>query len=157
MERRVHYERIMDRWNRVFANHKLSPPFHRKWCLPYNKIRLVINFLYFVIFLTTSQISFRFHALLGLSLLKPSCSLENQVGLNFETTKHLWMRMQTRLIRWLLIVHSISEPSLEILIKLVSYYSETRAAERIRGARPGKYFLGLGAHDIILILDPTRP
>ena len=34
----VHYRKIMDRWKYFSANH--SPPFHRKWCLPYN-----INFL----------------------------------------------------------------------------------------------------------------
>jgi hypothetical protein len=118
-----------------------SPPFHRKWCLSYYKTRLVINFLYFVIFLTTSQISFRFHDLPGLSLHEPSCSLGNQVDFwNYKAS----VNEHANSINQLIIDYAFYFRTILSDIKQVSYYSETKAAEIIRGARPGKSFLGLG-------------
>jgi hypothetical protein len=53
--------------------------------MPCNKTGLMINFLYFVIFLMTSHISVRFHVLPGLSQHRPPCSLENQVGRKLQS------------------------------------------------------------------------
>ena len=87
--------------------------------LAYNKTGLLINFLYFVIFLMISQISFRFHALPELSQHRPSCSLENQVGLKLQSI----CERGSNSINQLIIDHAFYFRTMLRHIKQVSYYS----------------------------------
>jgi hypothetical protein len=111
----------------------------------------MINFLYFVKFLMTSQISFRFHALPELSQHRPSCSLENQVGLKLQT----YVNECSNSINQLIIDHAFYFRTILRHIKLVSHYSETSAdRENLRG--PGQIFPSPGRRITLLFLSLTQ-
>jgi hypothetical protein len=87
----------------------------------------MINFLYFVIFLMTSQISFRFHA----------------------------VNERSNSINQLIIDHAFYLKTILRHIKLVSHYSETRAdREKLRG--PGQIFPRPGRCMTLLFLSLTQ-